>query len=109
MNKSKKTNKGLAFLGILFLLYLIVLYSNSKGYYEYKEYNKMNLTKEAMERFEEDVKNGKELSANEYIDNIYKDYSNIITKAGVKVGEESKKIMTGGFTKLIKIIGKFLS
>lgn len=106
MNKKKKTNKGLVLLGVLFILYLIVLYAKGSGKFDYKEYNKMIITKEAMNRFEEDVKNGVDLSINEYINSYQKDYSNTITKIGAKIGEETKKAMTTTFPKIFKVLGK---
>ena len=109
MINKKKKNKGLIILSILFSIYLIVLYSKSNGYYDYKEYNKMKMTDEAMKKFEEDVKNGENIDINSYIDNTYKDYSNSLTKMGTKFGNISKDLMTNGFTKIIKVLEKLFT
>ncbi len=109
MDKKKKPNKGLVILGLLFAMYLLVLYSKSNGYYEYKEYKKSQITNEAMKRFEEDIKNGKDLNINNYIDTSTKDYSNGISKISAKIGEESKKVVISFFKKIGKVLGKLFT
>ena len=109
MTKKKTINKGLIILLILFMLYLVMLYSKGRGYYDYKEYNKMLLTKEAMERFEEDIKNNEKINIKDYINYNETDYSNAITKLGSNIGKGSKNLITKGFSKMFKFLGKFFT
>ena len=52
----KKKNKNVVFIifVILFGVYLALYYAFLGGYYEYKAYNKKNLTEEMMKKFERD-------------------------------------------------------
>ena len=65
----KKKNKNVVFIifVILFGMYLALYYAFLGGYYEYKAYNKKNLTEEMMKKFETDVSNGKDVSIYDYI------------------------------------------
>lgn len=70
----------------LFLILLIsftVLYvSQALGYYEYSSYRSNSLTEEAKERFEEDIKSGKNIKASDYIKKE-NDYNNNLSKTGL--------------------------
>ena len=54
------------------------------GYYEYTLSKKNTLTEEAIKRFEEDVKSGKEIIASNYVQEE-KDYTNKASKIGIKI------------------------
>ena len=45
----------------IIISFLILFFSSSSGYYEYELKKKTNLTKDAIERFEQDIKDGKEI------------------------------------------------
>ena len=63
-----KANNILKFTFIILILLFIGLYiSQVTGYYEYTESKKTTLTKDAINRFEKDVKEGKEISAKNYL------------------------------------------
>lgn len=104
--KKKKRNYFLIVLSLFFASYLALLFAYSNGYYEYKSYNKMIVTKEAMERFEEDVKDGKNIEINEYITDTYKDYSSTFSKLGAKTGEFLEDVFTDGLGKTVKVLSK---
>lgn len=69
------------------------------GYYKVPEERKIVLTDEAMERFEEDVKNGKEIIAGNYLEKE-NDYNNNLSLLGVKLS----KLIENGFNKLMWLI-----
>ena len=54
------------------------------GYYEYTSSKKNVLTEEAIKKFEEDVKSGKEIIASNYIEEE-KDYKNKASKIGIEI------------------------
>ena len=66
----------------------------------------MILTEEAMKRFERDVNEGKDITINDYISTNYKDYSNNVTKVGAKTGKFIEEFITGGISRVIKVLGK---
>ena len=78
-----------AILLILFISYLVLIFAIKFGYYESKEEKIKTLTEKEILRFEEDIKNGKEVDIEKYIVNEVEDYStdfsNIIYKASVKI------------------------
>ena len=90
----------------LFILFVIVYLSNKTGYYEYKTYTKTRLTNESIIQFESDVKKGKNVSLNDYVTSEYKDYSNIITKAGSELNSVCENIMNSGIKKTLKILSE---
>lgn len=69
------------------------------GYYKVPEERKIVLTDEAMERFEEDVKNGKEIIAGNYLEKE-NNYNNNLSLLGVKLS----KLIENGFNKLMWLI-----
>ena len=69
---------------ICFLVIFLGIYiSVSSGNSNYKAYKRSELTKDAIKRFEEDVKNGKNINLNDYIDVNETTYSNKVSKAGI--------------------------
>lgn len=106
---TKKKNPVIIILIILFGIYMAIYYAMASGYYEYKEYNKMILTEEAMKRFEEDVSNGKDISIEEYITKTNKDYSNKVSDLGLKAGESLETFVTKGLGNFFKVISKLVT
>ncbi len=91
----------------LIVLFLGLYISNMTGYYKYTESKKNILTEEAMERFEEDIKAGKEIDVSNYLKET-KNYNNIFSSLGLKVSslieKGFNKTMTGLFKKLSQAI-----
>lgn len=108
MPKKKKKSVIFVITIILFGIYLALYYSFTFGYYDYKEYNKMQLTEEAMKRFEKDVSEGKNVLLEDYITEE-KDYSSAASKVGVLAGEYTEKIIIKGLGGIFHIIGSFVS
>ncbi len=95
--------KNIAKLVMLTLLvFFIALYiSQLTGYYEYTESKKTTLTKEAIEKFEKDVKNGKEVEAKNYLQEE-KEYNNKASNLGIKISGLIEK----GFNKTMNALFK---
>lgn len=106
----KKKNKNVVFIifVILFGVYLALYYAFLGGYYEYKAYNKKNLTEEMMKKFETDVSNGKDVSIYDYIEEE-KDYSNNVSNLGVKLGEVTEDFLTKGLGGIFKVVSKLVT
>ena len=78
MNKVVK----FGFIGIV-LVYLILFFSYENGYYERINQEKTLMTEEMIMKYEEDLKNGVDVSKNNYI--VEKNnYENVYTKASLK-------------------------
>lgn len=92
MNKTFKV-----FLIIMILGYIALYFSYQNGYYEIKNNEKKILTEEMIKEYEEDLKNGVDVTNKEYTV-VRKDYSNTYTKNLLKVSRKIEK----GLDKIIK-------
>lgn len=100
MKNRKKSKYFFRILFCFFLVFVALLIAYESGYYETRSSNRAILTKEAMEQFEEDVKNGKPVDVKKYLEDEKIDYSNGVTKIGNKISNSVSDIMTNGLTGL---------
>lgn len=87
---------------------LVVPYASAKEKASrYTESQKSTLTEEAMERFEEDIKAGKEVNASDYLEKTT-NYNNIFSSLGLRMSslieKGFNKAMTGLFKELSKAV-----
>ena len=102
MDKKKK-NRFLRILLVVFIIYLGLLIASESGYYE-KRINKETIfTAEAIKQFEKDVADGKNVDVNTYLKNDNRNYANVFTKAGEKVSDVMRKVLTDGIGNTIDI------
>ena len=78
----------------------------SNGYYETKLREKNIMTEEQIKRFEEDIKLGKEIDFNEYLNPPITSYDNKMSRAGATFSEKSEKVMQKGIGMVIDLIEK---
>lgn len=69
---------------LLFLSFLVVYVAQASGYYENLNFRKTYLTEEKIKEFEKDVEEGKKINPEDYVIEEHKDYSNKISKFGLK-------------------------
>ena len=98
----KKTFK-IIFL-IVILLYLLLYFSYKNGYYKDLNKEKKILTEEKIKEYEEDLKNGVDVSQKDYIV-VTPSYDNTYTRAFLRLSKTIEK----GFDKTIKYLFKKLS
>ena len=91
----------------LFVIFLTMYISVGSNYYEYELHKKVMLTNEDIKRFEDDVKNNKEVDIDNYISSRV-DYSNSFSKASTKVSKETKKYIKQGIEGIFNIFSKLL-
>lgn len=94
---------------ILLLVYLSLYFAGISGYYEYRNYKKMVLTEEQINRFEEDVKEGKEINVEDYIVEENNNHNNKIANAGKKLSFTISSSMSKVLTKCFKVISNFIT
>ncbi len=109
MKAKKKKNPVLIVVMVLFGVYLALYYLAESGYYDYKEYNKMVMTEEAMKKFENDIAAGKDITLNDYLESDYKDYSNNVSKLGLKTSETLENFVTKGIGSFFKVLSKLVT
>lgn len=78
----------------VFILFTTLYIMQAMGYYEYSNKKTNQLTEEAVRRFEEDLKAGKNVKASNYIkkDN---DYNNNISRLGISVSNTVGEVFDG--------------
>lgn len=78
--------------GTLVITFLILYVAQGTGYYEVENSRKTRLTDEALKRYEQDIKNGKQIDLNNYIEEE-KVYTNNVTKLTSNVSRGIEKSM----------------
>lgn len=109
MEKKKKTNWFLRLVLLLFVLYISLSIAMETGYYESKLNEKTMLTEESIKKFEQDVREGKNVDINDYVIEKNRDYSNSATKIGVFVSSIIEDIMGDGINKMADIFKKLFT
>lgn len=109
MKKSKKTNWFFRIIAVLFILYISLSIAMETGYYEAKLNEKTMLTEESIKRFEQDVREGKNVDINDYVVEKNRDFSNGATKIGVFLSSIIQDFMSEGLTKMADICKKLFT
>ena len=79
---------------LLFGSYLVLIFAIKFGYYETRDEKVKNLTEKEILRFEEDIKNGKEIDIDKYIVKDTEDYSTTFSNVIYKTSVRLEKILT---------------
>lgn len=90
----------------LFLLisFTALYISDAAGYSEFKQHNKKVMTEQQIKKFENDVKNGKNLNLNDYLVEDTKNYESKISKIGDSMSHEIEKYVVGGLNNTFKFL-----
>ena len=109
MDKIKKTDILYYIVKNVFMcclvIFLVIYISISNGTSDYRAYKRSELTKDAIKRFEEDVKSGKNINLSDYIDVNETTYSNKVSKAGIYLSDK----ITVFARDFIKFVGSVFS
>lgn len=104
--KRKMLNKIFRYsLLTLFVTFIVIYISQSSGYIEYENQKQVALTKKQIEKFEADVKAGKQIDVTKYLKTNEKNYQNNLSKIGLHISTTMEK----GVGKAVDISFKFLS
>jgi hypothetical protein len=109
MKNKKKPNYFFKCLNILFIVFISLYIANESGYYEAKISKKTSLTKAAMQQFESDVKNNKEIDLKDYMLSDDIDYGNNTTNVAIYIGGKVEKFMSTGINDLFNVIKSLVS
>lgn len=105
----KLIKKMLKFLFVLsFIAYLSLYISQKTGYYEYEIRQKKEFTEEQIRMFEEDLKQGKQIDMNAYLEYTNKDYQNNASKLTLSISEEIGKYTKMGIEAILTRISKLI-
>ena len=92
-------------IGTLVITFLILYIAQGTGYYEVKNNSKARLTEDALKRYEQDIKEGKQIDLNSYIEEE-KVYTNNITRLTSNVSRGIEKGMNYVIGYLFKEMSK---
>lgn len=96
------------FIGLI-IGFICMIVASKGGYYEYKLGEKVNLTDEAIKKFEEDIKNGKDIVLEDYVDTEVVDYNNNVSKLGKKISTTIQKTFTKGMKYIFSSLDNILN
>ena len=100
--KAKNVFKFIFIVCILSFMFLII--ASQSGYHEYELSKRRQLTDEAIEKFEQDVKDGKDIDINNYVVNEKKDYNNAVSNFGNEFSNKVEIVFSKGFDYLFKYL-----
>ncbi len=90
---------------VMFLIFLTLYISQASGYYEYEISKKSTFTTEQIKKFEQDIKDGKNIDIQEYMENTNKNYQNKLSKMALSLSETISKYTKLGIEKFFSVIG----
>lgn len=96
----KKENIFKFILLCFIICFLVILFAGKTGYYEKKLRDNSILTEEQIKKFEEDLKNGKNVDISNYVINENKDYTTKLTSDVYSVSLKLEKTID----KIVKFI-----
>src|SRR5574344_858311 len=102
--EKKEKNYLLIFMLLSFVIFMALYISNETLYYEYRAYNKKIITNEAIDRFEGDIIENKDLSEKDYIVKTHKDYSNKFSDLGYNTTVLINNFMNKGLKNTFKVL-----
>lgn len=107
MNKKEKAFRTI--FTSLFIIFIGLSLTNKAGFKEYELHKNVELTNEQIKKFENDVKNNKNVDINDYIRNTKEDYSNDFSKASLNFSNVTSKYIKKGINKIFDTISKLIS
>lgn len=94
---------------IFFISFLTLYLSKNSGYFEYQQYKKTSFTKEQIQQFEQDIRDGKNIDINNYLENEDKDYSNKMSNLGLFLSKKMEKFIKLSMDKMVKYLNGAMS
>lgn len=94
------------FIAIIFISFFGTVILSVSGYYQTELQKRTTLTEEAIENFERDIEEGKDIDITNYLENQKKNYDNRFSKSGRDLSNKLNKWVSNGIKKTLKIIIK---
>lgn len=103
--KNEKIGKFVFY--VLFISFLVLYFSSLTGYYEYQNHQKTNLTANEIKKFEQDIKEGKDIDIQDYLATEIT-YSNSFSKLTSTLSEKISEFTTTGINESFKYLSKMM-
>ena len=91
-----------------FIAFIISYIIEKTGYYEYNLQNKTIMTNESIREFEKDLREGKDVTKEDYLVTTEKDYTSALTNTTNKVSIKVNKLLKKAVEGVFKIVGTFV-
>lgn len=88
------------------ICFLVILFAGKTGYYEKKLRDNSILTEEQIKKFEEDLKEGKDVDISNYVINKNKDYTTKLTSDVYSVSLKLEKTIDKIVKFIFNVVGK---
>lgn len=109
-DKKKLANKILwRFFVILFIGFAALYMSEKTGYYEYEQHKNVVLTNEAIEEFEQDVKDGKNIDIQNYVKTEKRNYASSVSNFGLGLSNSIQSFVMDGINSFFTFLGNMAS
>ncbi len=94
---------------LLFAVFITMYFSNELGYFEYQKSKQVTLTQEQILKFEQDIKDGKDISLEDYVVDVNKNYQTSLSKTGLNVSNLLSKSVKSGVENIFKALNGFVT
>ena len=94
---------------ISFAVFFTLFISNKYGYYDYRMNKKVTLTTEQIAKFEQDIRDGKEIDLEEYLINISRNNQNRISRTGLNISNFISNIIKSGVEGIFDSLGRLIN
>lgn len=93
-------------IGTLFVLFLALYFTQTTGYYEFEQRKLTTLTEEQIQKFEQDVKDGKKIDLENYTDTGKKNYNNKLSSLSLSLSKKIENVFSSGLESIFKAIDR---
>lgn len=94
---------------ILFLIYITIYISQATGYYDYQQYKNVELTKEKIQEFEQDIKEGKQIDIKDYLTDTKHSYHNGVSQMGLRFSKTISLYVRRSINEIFNFFEKLLT
>ena len=94
---------------LIIISFLIIYFASESGYFDSIKSKNVELTKEQIAKFEEDISLGKEIDINDYYSEIDNPYDNKFTKLGIYISNKIESVVGTILDKTFKALNDFLN
>lgn len=108
INNKVKLKIFKTFIIILFIIFVVLYFSEASGYYEFQNRRTKELTDKQITKFEQDIAKGKNVKIEDYIVTKDNDYSNNLSNAGYSISKGISSIVEKGLNNTFSVIIKLI-
>ena len=96
------------FVEMIIIIFIFSYVIEKSGYYEYNLQAKKNMTEEEIKKFESDVKSGKDVDINNYLNDVSTDYSSNLTRTTSTISLNLNRYLIKTISNTINIFSRLV-